>query len=241
VIGCEADVFGHWYGNTQAELAHAYGSYREQTAFLAVHAGDGEVVGVCRLIRPGRLGLKTVADMSAAPWRVDAARSVAAAGIDLTHTWDVATIAVRRELGSSGRVIASALFHGLIQVSAVNRVDWMIAVLDRRARALMAAQGLEVSCPARYRPGPYLGSPSSTPVFARMAALLARQRQVDPQAHRMLAFGRGLDDVALPAPDRFRVHSVPASLPESASTQASASPPPGAVIDLRPRERAHEA
>jgi hypothetical protein len=133
-------------------------------------------------------------------------------------------------------VIASALFHGLTKVSAVNRVDWMIAVLDRRARALMAAQGLEVHALPGTGPAPYLGSPSSTPVFAGMAALLARQRQVDPQAHRTLAFGRGLDDVALPAPDRFRVHSVPASLPESASTPAaSASSPPGAVIDLRPR------
>jgi hypothetical protein len=58
---------------------------------------------------------------------------------------------------SLGRVIASALFHGLIQVSAVDPVDWMIAGLDRRAGALMAAQGLEVHAPPGRGPAPYLG------------------------------------------------------------------------------------
>jgi hypothetical protein len=38
-----------------------------------------------------------------------------------------------RGLGAGDRqVIASALFHGSIQVSAVDQVDWMIAGLDWR-------------------------------------------------------------------------------------------------------------
>ena len=30
VLRCETDVFGHYYGNTPAELDEAYGPYREQ-------------------------------------------------------------------------------------------------------------------------------------------------------------------------------------------------------------------
>jgi hypothetical protein len=55
-------------------------------------------------------------------------------------------------MGPLGRLIASALFHGLIQVSAVDQVDWMIPGLDWRAGALIAAQGLEVhACPVPAR------------------------------------------------------------------------------------------
>jgi hypothetical protein len=233
VIECEAAAFDHYYGNTAAELAEAYGPYLSQTAFLVVRAGD-DVVGTCRLIRPGPLGLKTVADLGEAPWRVDTARSVTAAGIDLAHTWDVATIAVRRRMGAAGRMVASALFHGLARVSEVNKVESMTAVLDRRARALMAMQGLEVHALPGTGPAPYLGSVASTPVFAHLAPLLARQRRVSPEHHRMLTVGWGLD-VALPPREQYR---VPVG---DASSSVPARSPRTLEIDLRERDNVHPA
>jgi N-acyl-L-homoserine lactone synthetase len=205
VIRCEAEVFSHWYGNTEAELSEVYGPYRDQTSFLVVRERDGDVVGISRLIRPGRLPLKTFVDLAAAPWNVDATRSAAAAGIDPARAWDVATIAVRPELGSSGRIIGLALFHGLSRVGEVNRIEWMTAILDRRVRALMAVLGLDVHTLPGAGPAAYLGSEASTPVFARLPALLARQRGVNVEAHRMLALGEGLDDVVLPRREDYRM------------------------------------
>lgn len=204
VLSCEADVFGHYYGNTAAELARTYGCYDEQAAFLVVRAGE-TVIGMCRLIRPGRLGLKTVADLAAPPWGIDARRSVAAAGIDLDRTWDVATIAVRPKSGAAGRMVAAALFHGLVQVSRANHVEWMTAILDRRARSLMAIQGMELHAFPGTAPAPYLGSSASSPVFARMGTLLERQRQVNSEAYRRTAFGWGLADIVLPRLEQYRL------------------------------------
>lgn len=93
---CEAEVFLRWYGNTREQLAQEYSRYDAHSTFLALADPDGQVLAAARLISPGPAGLKTLDDISSAPWGVDGRRVAHAARMDLNTTWDVATIGVRR-------------------------------------------------------------------------------------------------------------------------------------------------
>ena len=70
---CESAIFLHWYGNTNEQLAAEYGPYESTSVFVALADGD-RVVGTCRLIIPGPVGLKSVVDAGREPWSVDGAR-----------------------------------------------------------------------------------------------------------------------------------------------------------------------
>lgn len=203
VTRCELDVLGHWYGDTAELIETAYGRYRQQTAFLAVRSADGQVAGMCRLILPGPLPLKTLADIGGPPWSVDSGRSLAAAGIDPARTWDLATLAVRRELGAARRMIAPALYHGLIQAVVANGAEWVIAIADRRVRSLLAMLGLEQYALPGTAAAPYMGSAACCPAYTHIPSMVERQRTTNLDAYRLITLGYGLDEVALPAREDF--------------------------------------
>ncbi|MFI5427035.1 hypothetical protein [Aeromicrobium sp. UC242_57] len=46
--------------------------------------------------------------------------------------------------------------------------------------------------------GEYLGSPSSTPLWANLHRMFERQRMDNPDAYRLIFQGIGLDGIALP-------------------------------------------
>jgi hypothetical protein len=198
---CELDVFGHWYGNTPEEFAEAYGPYEERTAFLSVTRDDGRVMGTCRVITPGPRGLKTLSDIGRQPWGVDADRCVRAAGIDPARTWDIATLAVRRELGAGGRLMVAAMYYGLIHATRVNDCPWLVAIIDRRARSLLALLGFPMHAIPCTDPQFYMGSTASAPVFCHVPTVVAAQRTTDPEAYRLISAGQGLLDVRLPDDD----------------------------------------
>ncbi|WP_143447396.1 hypothetical protein [Kineosporia sp. R_H_3] len=219
---CELDVLAHWYGDTEQLLDEAYGGYADQTAFLAVERDDGLVVGVSRVIIPGGRGLKTLADIGSPPWSVDAPRAVSAAGLDPDHTWDIATITVRRELGAAGRVVAGALYYGLINGTRVNDCSWIVAIIDRRARSLLSMVGLPLHAIPGTAPELYMGSPACAPVYAHMPTLVDMQRASDPEAHRLITLGHGLTDVLLPDDEGLALDTrdvVDLSAAESSSSE----------------------
>lgn len=202
---CEAAVFHAAYGNTRAELDAEYGPYDDDSVFLVVAAGD-DAVGAVRLLPPGgAAGLKTLVELEREPWHVDGARSAAAAGLDLTTTWEVATLGVRRGTGTSTGLLAAALYHGLIAVCRANAMSAYVAVLDERVRRMLGAVGLA----SRVLPGtstaPYLGSSASTPVYTVCAPTLDAQRTQFPDAHRLVTLGIGLDGVDVPPLEEFRL------------------------------------
>jgi hypothetical protein len=94
---CEEDVFLQAFGNTRSQLDEEYGPYNDQSVFVSVSDDSGHVVGSCRLITPGPAGLKTLNDVARQPWGVDGLRAARAASIDVTRTWDIATLGVRRD------------------------------------------------------------------------------------------------------------------------------------------------
>ncbi len=203
---CEADVFLQWYGNTHDQLAEEYGPYEPVSTFLAVLDDDGVAQGVARLISPNPAGLKSLDDLARPPWQIDGTRSAAAAGLDLSSTWDVGTLGIRRQSGPSRVHAAAAVYHGLVVAARANHARSFVAILDDRYRRLLYSMGLHLHTLPGASSGTYLGSPQSTPVYAHFGALLDHQRRIAPDAHRLITLGEGLDLVT-PDPQAFLLRS----------------------------------
>ncbi|AWB91282.1 hypothetical protein [Aeromicrobium chenweiae] len=195
---CEADVFLEAYGNTIEEFEVEYGAYEGSTGFMTVLRDDGEAIAVARFIAPGPAGLKTLNDVSRPPWHVDGLRSARSAGIDPDRTWDIATIAVRRGEGRGG-LCASAIYHGLIRAIYANDIEYVVMIMDSHARQLLTSLGMPTQALPGTKTGEYLGSASSTPLWAHVDRGLEQQRQESPDAYRLIRQGSGLDGIAMPS------------------------------------------
>ena len=212
VIQCEADVFARTYGDTREHLDDFYRGWEGQTHFVSVcDESSGRVMGVARLVTPGPMGLRAMASLREEPWCVDGEAYARAAGLDLETTWDVAGLGVRADRSSA--MCTAALYHGLVLTGRVNEVSATVAILDERARELLAGVGIV------YRPLPGLttqpfdSSPASTPAYAPFAQMLATQRRVAPEAYRLVTLGIGLDEVRVQRPEAFLVRPQAMSVP----------------------------
>lgn len=195
---CEAQVFLDTYGNTPEEFDVEYGPYEDSTGFMTVLDDDGLAVATLRFIAPGPAGLKTLNDVGRKPWEVDGVRSVRSAGVDPARTWDVATIAVRKGMGRGG-LCAGALYHGIITAGLANGIDYIVMIMDSHARSLLSALGLPTHALPGTKTGEYLGSTSSTPLWANLNRGVEQQRHDSPDAYRLIFQGVGLDGIAMPS------------------------------------------
>lgn len=202
---CEAVVFERWFGNTRAQLDDEYGPYEEHSVFLALADDDEQVVGAVRLVPPGGPGFKTLTDVGQQPWGVDGVRSARAAGIDLSSTWEVATLGVLAGATGAGTMGALALYHGLMTVARVNRMTTFVAILDERVRRLLASVGITTRALPGTSTAPYLGSEHSTPVYSHYGPMVDVQRRDLPDAYRLVTLGVGLDGVSVPSDEAFRL------------------------------------
>ena len=197
-LACEGEVFLDAYGNTPEDFEREYGPYADQTGFMVVLDDEtGRAVATSRFIAPGPAGLKTLNDVERSPWRVDGTRSARAAGINPDRTWDVATIAVRRVPGRSP-LCSAALYHGIVTAAQANGIDFIVMVMDSRARRLLSAVGLEPNVLPGTGEGEYLGSPQSTPLWANLHRMFDQQRRTNPDAYRLIYQAIGLDGITLP-------------------------------------------
>jgi hypothetical protein len=223
--GCEASVFLSVYGNTEAELQEEYGRYEHSSVFLSVADRAGEVIGACRIVLPSVAGLKTLNDLSREPWTVDGYRSAAAAGLDPARTLDVATIGVRRGVKGPALLASMAMYHGIVALSRANDLPYVVMIMDERARRLLTS----ISCPTNLlpgtEPGAYLGSTTSTPLWASVPDMMDYQRRANPEAHRLVSDGAGLTGIHIPPPDRFKLGSSPAAVPVPEPMPAAESRP----------------
>lgn len=203
---CELDVLGGRYGDTAELLAEAYGAYEDRTVFVALeHLEDG-VVGFVRLIAPGGSTLiKTLADIEKPPWQVDGRAVADEAGLELSATWDIATIGLRPDIrdnpmiGTQVGIAAGALYHASLLVPLANGGRWFVAILDHRVRALIARAGLILDTLPGTGPQPYMGSPACVPVVADIARLFANQQLRAPEVHRTFWADAGGGAVSLPS------------------------------------------
>lgn len=206
-LRCEAQVFWETYGNTPEEFDIEYGPYEDATGYMAVFQDDGEAVATARFIAPGPAGLKTLNDVSRPPWQVDGLRSARAAGVDPAQTWDIATIAVRRGAGRGG-LCAGALYHGIVAAAFANNIEYIVMIMDSHARQLLIDLGMATQALPGTKTGEYLGSPSSTPLWANLHRMFERQRVENPDAYRLIYQGIGLDGIALPTDWTWNRRSV---------------------------------
>jgi hypothetical protein len=200
---CEADVFSRAYGNTRQELDEEYGPYEDASAFIALSDSGGEVVAACRLIVPSQAGLKSLRDTARPPWLVDGNRSARAAGLDLASTLDIATIGVRPGLRGAGLLAAIALYHAIVMATRANNLPYVVMIMDERARRLLTSIGCATQALPGTGPGPYLGSPASTPLWANVPNMMDRQRRTNPEGYRLVSQGVGLDGISVPALSAF--------------------------------------
>lgn len=212
----EAAVFWQWYRNTPAQLAEEYDPYEDASVFLAVTDSHDEVVAAMRLLAPGgAAGLKALNDLAREPWKVDGARVAAAAELDLTSTWEIATLTSTRQQAASRIRNAMALYHGFGIVARVNSMTGFVAILDERVRRLLDQVGYVTRTLPGTRPGPYLGSDSSVPVFADIPTMVGLQRRDHPDAFALVSLGQGLDGIAVPRDEDCIVVPRSEPIPES--------------------------
>jgi hypothetical protein len=214
---CEAEVFLRAYGNTRDEIADEYGPYEDSSVFIALTDESDEVVAETRLIGPSSAGLKTLNDVSRAPWHVDGVRSARAVGVDPQRTWDVATIGISSKLRGRGLPAATAMYHGIVAGIRANDLRWVVMLMDERARRLLSALDCETFVLPGTWAGDYMGSNACTPLWADVQTMMDVQRQRNPEAHRLVGLGAGLEGISLPGPDGFVVRprrNVPAIAPE---------------------------
>ena len=197
---CEEEVFLARFGNTPEQIAAEYGPYDESSVWLAVMDGDGVAQAAGRLIRPGPAGLKTLDDLRREPWRVDPAAAARRAGLDEAATWEAATFAARRGLRRQGYDAMEALFYGLAVGSLVNEMEAVVAVIDDQALRLFGSIGLFLHPFPGTEPGPYLGSPRSSALYAFTDEILATQRRVAPDKWRAITTGEGITGITVPEP-----------------------------------------
>jgi hypothetical protein len=202
-IECERRVFDDRYRVTADEMERDYGPYDPVSFWLTVHEPDGRVVAGSRLIPPNPLGQKSLDDVSRPPWRLDAAASLQAAGLDPARTWDVATLFRDRHGHHSGVHVTAALCYAIIQSIRHNGGHALVAVLDSVAREMLDRF---FALRVRMLPGgsrqTFMNTPND-PTFAFLSELLEHSRRVNPEGHRMYALGSGINGIELPAPADF--------------------------------------
>jgi hypothetical protein len=233
--GCEADVFAARYGNSAALLEEEYGPYDAASVFVVVADDQDDVVASARIILPNPAGLKTLVDLGRPPWEVDGSASAAAAGLDLSSTWDIATIANRGGSWGPGVHPGTALWFGIFMAPRVNDIKTLVAVLDNRVRRLVATMGMLVQTLPNTSTAPYLGSTASAPIYTHVTAMLAGQRHRNLDAHRRIALGIGLSGISTPELSSFLLDAAAAPQKSTpAELRRSASLPD---IDLRASDR----
>lgn len=211
-LACEAEVFLATYGNTADEFDLEYGPYADHTGFMTVLDEDGAALATARFIAPGPAGLKTLNDVSRAPWHADGMRSARAAGVDPERTWDIATIAVRRVPGRS-TLCSAALYHGIVTAARANGIDSIVMIMDERPRRLLSASGLVPNVLPGTGEGEYLGSPRSIPLWANLHRMFDQQRRTNNEAYRLIYQAIGLDGITLPTDWTWHRRSLPPTLP----------------------------
>jgi hypothetical protein len=199
---CEAAVFLDRYGNTADQWAEEYGPYDPASIFISVTDRLGFTVAAMRIIVPSTIGLKSVTDLARPPWSIDGGRAARAAGLVEAQTWDVATIAIRRNV-SRGGLLAAAMYHAVFRGTRANNIRWIVMIMDVRARRLLDAAHIHTQLLPGTRPAPYLGSAASVPLWGHMPSMADRQRRLSFESHRLINLGVGLDGISLPRPTAF--------------------------------------
>lgn len=193
----EKEVFLQFFGNDESVFAVEYGPYEKSSKFIVVvDQKKLEPAGVLRIISHNKKGLKTIIDstISSSPWKLDLKRLTEEHQLDLSKTWDLATIAVRKPYRGkrAKRLVRSALLHELYQQSKSNGINHWIALLDDRHISAYEKIGVRVEAILGATGKPYLGSKSTTPILIDLKNLPMTVKERSRLVHQYFIKGRVL-------------------------------------------------
>jgi hypothetical protein len=209
----ERAVFMETFGNTPELLAKEYAPYDSSSIFLCVVDHLRHVAaGTMRILLPSAAGFKTLDD--AEPVWGETIRAMAdrtGLDLDLTSTWDIATLAVAREYRGKATMglVSMGLYQALALATPVCGIEWLIAILDVpvfrmiRWKLRMPMAGFK-GVTAR----PYLGSPASMPAWCNVRDTERRIAQSDPDLHALYFEGTGMEPAIRPLDLRSTVGLV---------------------------------
>ena len=205
----EETAFDEFFDNDTELLEAEYGPYEAASTFLVCRDTESDkVTGVMRFIRNNSYGLKSLNDLGRTPWHrpVDEVLTASGLDLDLDKTIDIATFAILPEYRATnspeGAFTRQILFHGLCQYTVETGANAWVTIIDDAARDVVQTwagapfhQYQDVLQHAPLAPMPYLGSKSSTPMWATMEEFIPRLRRDNPHIYAQYFDGEGLDFV----------------------------------------------
>jgi hypothetical protein len=205
----EETAFDEFFENDPEQLEEEYGPYEAASTFLVCRDTESDrVTGVMRFIRNSDAGLKSLNDLETKPWHrpVDEVLRATGLDLDLDKTIDIATFAILPEYRGTnspeGAFTRAILFHGLCTYTMETGAEAWVTIIDNAARDVVQVwagapfhQYQDVLQHAPLAPMPYLGSKSSTPMWATMEEFIPRLRRDNPDIAAAYFDGKGLDYV----------------------------------------------
>jgi hypothetical protein len=186
------------FGNTADDLAREYGPYEASSLFLVIidHVRLLPAGGI-RVVQPSSVGLKSLNDLESV-WGETAEVLMQRTDLDfeLDKTWDVATLVVPPEYRAraTGGLITTGLYQTLTLAAQARGIELLVAILDMPVFRMLRWKLKMIF--AGYRdvsPRPYLGSLASIPAWCDLVAADEHVAAVDPELHRILTKGIGLE------------------------------------------------
>ncbi|MFN0089263.1 MAG: hypothetical protein ACKVWR_03185 [Acidimicrobiales bacterium] len=218
-------MFEERFGLTGAELDHEYRGYEPQSRFVCVvDEARSLAVGAARLILPGSEEPKSLHDLRSR-WGVTASAGWFrnSTGIELSATWDVASLAVLP--GYRKQLVSLALYQGICTTARLCGAMAFLAILDLAVLRLLQhrlASGFE------QLPGVgaemYMGS-TSLPVWAGVKSWIERLEAKDPNLCATVFYGEHLEPVV--SPPEWSRRGLAAWLRDSAPSPISETPSSG--------------
>ncbi len=228
----EAEVFLDTFGNTPEQLAAEYSPYEGRTVFLCVidHLRRAPAAAM-RIIVPtadGRLS-KSLDDMER-HWGIRPTVATIRNGVRFPffNTWDIATLAVSHshQGRATAGLVSMALYEAYVRGSRECGYDYVVAILDKRAYRFSNWVFRDTWAPFDGTDAiPYLGSPSSLPVWSQLSDWGARLKEGERSIYELVFESRGFENVVDLASERALCGAARRILDSSRADQA--------VIDLR--------
>lgn len=173
----ERVVFEARFGNDAQQMGEGYGRYDQASQFFISIDREKKVAsGVLRIIRNSPSGLKTLNDIEGHPFYVGLEDVEKAHGIDdLDTVWDVGTVAVLPEY-RGGKSAASVQLYRAMYLSALSEgIDHLVSAIEDDVLPKMKGYlGIPFVPLAGAKPGPYMGSEKTHPVYGYVPDFYAK-------------------------------------------------------------------
>lgn len=194
----ETEVLWETFGDSPEVLRREYGDYEDSSFFLCIIDHRRQLpAGMMRVILPSPCGFKSLNDIEPV-WGEAAPSVIERTGLDmdLTRTWDIATLAVAREYRGKAALglVSMGLYQSLIMAAFRCGVVWLVAIVDMpvlrllRWKMRMTWTGFDGLAPARY-----LGSVASIPAWCNLLEAERKVVREDPDLYAILKLGEGLE------------------------------------------------